>query len=114
AALAVAADKRTEVQKYLADKLGPSVTVKPEEIAAAFNDAEKKQFAELQKQIGKKNAQKKSWQNWQVICEAGPPTPTRLLKRGNFETPGVEVAPGFVKILCGPEAPGYPKDANPA
>lgn len=114
AALATAADKRTEVQKYLAEKLGPSVAVKPEEVAAALNETEKKQVADLQKQSGEKNAQKKSWPNWQVICEAGPPTPTRLLKRGNFETPGVEVAPGFVNILCGPEALGYLKDAKPA
>jgi hypothetical protein len=100
AALAVAADKRTEVQKYLTDKLGPLVTVKPEEVAAVLNDAEKKQVSDLQQQIGAKNNQKKSWQNWQVVSEPIPPTPTRLLKRGNFETPGVEVAPGFVSILC--------------
>ncbi|MCE9527303.1 MAG: PSD1 and planctomycete cytochrome C domain-containing protein [Planctomycetales bacterium] len=113
AALAIAADKRTEVQKYLADKLGPMVTVKPEEVAATLNEGEKTQVAELQKQIGEKNAQKKSWPNWQVVSEPGPPTPTRLLKRGNFETPGVEVTPGFVNILCGPDAPGYLKDSKP-
>jgi Protein of unknown function (DUF1553)/Protein of unknown function (DUF1549)/Planctomycete cytochrome C len=106
AALAVADDKRTEVQKYLADKLGPSLAVKPEEVAAALSEGEKKQVAELQKQIGEKNGQKKSWANWQVVSEPGPPTPTRLLKRGNFETPGVEVAPGFVKILCGEKGSG--------
>ncbi len=102
AALAVAADKRNEVQRYLADKLGPVVTVKPEEVAAALNEGEKKQVADLQQQIGTKKAQKKSWQNWQVVREPVPPTPTRLLKRGNFENPGVEVKPGFVNILCGP------------
>jgi len=105
AALAVAADKRSEVQKYLADKLGPVVTVKSEEIAVAMNETEKKQVAELQQQIGARNAQKKSWQNWQVVSEPVPPTPTRLLKRGNFENPGVEVAPGFVNILCGEKGP---------
>jgi hypothetical protein len=114
AALATAADKRTEVQKYLADKLGPIVVVKLEEVVAALNETEKKQVADLQKQIGERNAQKKSWPNWQVVCEPVPPTPTRLLKRGNFETPGVEVAPGFVNILCGPEAPSYLKDSKPA
>ncbi|MFN0020232.1 MAG: PSD1 and planctomycete cytochrome C domain-containing protein [Pirellulaceae bacterium] len=112
AALAIAADKRTEVQKYLAEKLGPMVAVKPEEVAAALNEPEKKQVAELQKQVGDKNAQKKSWPNWQVVSEPGPPTPTRLLKRGNFETPGVEVAPGFVNILCGPEAGKYLMEAK--
>src|SRR6185436_8247869 len=105
AALAIAADKRNEVQKYLADKLGPVVTVKPEEIAATLNEGEKKQVADLQQQIGVKNAQRKSWQNWQVVSEPVPPTPTRLLKRGNFENPGVEVAPGFVNILCGEKGP---------
>jgi hypothetical protein len=105
-ALNTAADKRTEVQKYLADKLGPTVAVKPEEVTAALNETERKQVAALQKQIGEKNAQKRSWPNWQVICEAGPPTPTRLLKRGNFETPGVEVAPGFVNILCDEKGSG--------
>lgn len=114
AALAAPADKRTEVQKYLAEKLGPSVAVKPEEIAAALAEADKKLAADLQRQIAERNAQKKSWQHWQVLCDSGPPTPTRLLKRGNFETPGVEVAPGFVKILCGPEASGFLSEARPA
>jgi hypothetical protein len=45
-----------------------------------------------------------AWGNLQVVCDAGPPTPTYLLKRGNHDRPGPEVAPGFLSVLCASEA----------
>ena len=45
-----------------------------------------------------------TWGNLQVVCDAGPPTPTHLLRRGNHDRPGVEVAPGFLSVLCPSEA----------
>lgn len=97
-AIATAADKRSEVQKYLAEKFGVALTVKPEEVMAAFSDPDKAATAEWEKQATEHLSRKKSWQHWQVTYD-GPVTPTKLLKRGNHETPGEEVAPGFLAVL---------------
>ncbi len=98
AAIATAADKRNEVQKYLAEKFGAALTVKPEEVTAALSEADKVTTAEWEKQAAKHLGRKKSWQHWQVTYD-GPVSPTKLLKRGNHETPGEEVAPGFLAVL---------------
>jgi len=45
-----------------------------------------------------------AWGNLQVVCDTGPPTPTHLLRRGNHDRPGAEVAPGFLSVLCDSEA----------
>ncbi len=97
-ALTTPADQRTEVQKYLADKFGATLAVKPDEISAALSDADKAATAEWEKQAAEHLGRKKSWQHWQVTYD-GPATPTKLLKRGNHETPGEEVAPGFLAVL---------------
>ena len=98
AALATPADKRNEVQKYLADKFGATLAVKPEEVTASLSDADKAATAEWEKQAAEHLSRKKTWQHWQVTYD-GPVTPTKLLKRGNHETPGEEVAPGFLAVL---------------
>ena len=96
--LAMAADKRSEVQKYLAEKFGAALTVKPEEVTAALSDPDKAATAEWEKQAAEHLGRKKSWQHWQVTYD-GPVTPTKLLKRGNHETPGNDVPPGFLTVL---------------
>ncbi len=98
AALATPADKRNEVQKYLADKFGMTLAVRPEEVSAALSDADKTATADWEKQAVEHLGRKKSWPHWQVTYD-GPVTPTKLLKRGNHETPGEEVAPGFLAVL---------------
>lgn len=98
AALATAADQRSEVQKYLAEKFGAALMVKPEEVTAALSDADKAATAKWEKQATEHLGRKKSWQHWQVTYD-GPVTPTKLLKRGNHETPGDDVPPGFLTVL---------------
>lgn len=100
AALAAEVEKRTEVERYLADKFATLLKVSPEEVAAGLSDDEKSKIADLQRQIGDRNSQKRAWQHWQVVYDAAPPTPTHLLKRGNWLSPGDEVLPGFPKVLC--------------
>ena len=46
-----------------------------------------------------------AWGHLQAVYDAGPPTPTYLLKRGNHQTPGPEVAPGFPEVLGATFAP---------
>src|SRR5262249_23657011 len=51
AALATPAAKRNAVQKYLAEKLGPSLRVPPEEVSRSLSSADRARAAALEKQL---------------------------------------------------------------
>jgi len=100
AAIERPAERRNEVQKYLAGKFESSLKVSPEEVAAALGADDKATIAGLQTQIAASNAQKRSWGKLQATWDVGPPPETFLLRRGDHETPGAEVEPGFPSVLC--------------
>ena len=104
AAVETPADKRTEVQKYLAAKLGGSLKVRPEEVTAALDEAEKKPAAELDGQIAGIEKGRRKWGKIQALYDVGPPPATHLLLRGNETTPGAEVSPGFLRVLSPSDA----------
>ena len=95
------AAERNEVQKYLAGKFEELLKIKPEDLAAILSQADKGTTADLEKQIANIGGQKRTFQHWQAVYDVGPPTPTRLLDRGNYLTPGDEVAPGLPEVLAG-------------
>ena len=99
-ALALDKKKRNPIQVYLADKLGPVVAVKDEEIDLGLNDREKQQMVEIDHQLGQFKRQKQSWGKIQALYEVGKVPTTFLLKRGQFEFPGRPVQPGFLSVLC--------------
>ena len=100
AALETAQDERDEVQKYLAEKLGAGVAVTEDEVTAALSGADRATIASLEERIAEVDRQRRSWGKIQALFEVGPPPPTFLLKRGQHQTPGPEVAPGFLRVLC--------------
>ena len=102
AALNTEAEKRTEVQRFLAEKFQPQVQVKPEEVNAALGDADKAKVEAAEREIQQLTASMRSWQHWQVVYDAASPTPTRILSRGNYLTPGEEVPAGTIDVLGGP------------
>ncbi len=87
AALETAADKRDDVQKYLAGK-----------------------FGSLQKDLAKDplivaiEAKRKKLEKIQALWDVGTPPSIRLLQRGSADAPGPRVTPGFLGILSKPEA----------
>jgi len=103
-ALATAAEKRTEIQKYLFGKFSATLAVKPEDVASALNEADKRRVAELEAQAAEANAGRRTWGKLQAMYDVAPPPPTHLLLRGNYESPGAEVPPGFLRVLCRSEA----------
>jgi hypothetical protein len=111
AALATEAEKRSEVQKYLAEKFQPQLQVKPEEVTAALTEADKGAIAAAEREINSLSAKKQSWPHWQVVYDAGPPTPTRILTRGNHLTPAGEVPPGTIAALAAADASGFQPQA---
>lgn len=105
AALETPADKRNEVQKYLVEKLGPTLAVSPDEVTAALNDAERKQAAELQARIDGLNATRRSYGKIQALYDVGPAPVNFILRRGDYQSPGLPVEPGFPAVLCDPGQP---------
>jgi hypothetical protein len=111
-ALQTTANKRTEVQKYLAGKFA-GLVVKSDEVTAALNPAEKAVAGELESQILAVEAKRRKWGKIQALYDVGAPPPTRLLVRGSEETPGAEVPPGFLQLLCKSESDAIPSIVSP-
>jgi hypothetical protein len=101
-ALDTPAAKRTGIQTYLAKKLEALLKVKPEEVTAALSAADRSALRGLDEQIAAAEGRRPRSDTIQALWDVGPPPPTYLLKRGNHETPGPEVRPGFLSVLSEP------------
>ena len=97
--------KRTPVEKYLMAKLGPLVEVKAEDVRGALTEEDQGRVKGIEDKIAPLKAELRPYGKIQAFYDVGPPSPTYLLRRGNFETPGPEVEPGFLSVLTDPEAP---------
>jgi len=103
-ALETEAEKRSEVQKYLAGKFEAALKVKSEEISAALSGKEVAELADLDRLVAGLQKQRRTHGIIQAVYDTGLPSPFHLLRRGNHETPGEEVQPGFLTVLCAEEA----------
>ena len=103
-AIETPAGQRNEIQKYLSGKLGGTLTVKSEEIAAVLTDPEKQSMAALDQQISALKGQKRKWGRIQALYDVGAVPTTHLLIRGNEHAPGKEVPPGYLRSLCRSDA----------
>jgi hypothetical protein len=57
----------------------------------------------LKRRIAERTAQRRRVGRIQALYDVGPAPVTYLLKRGQFETPGPEVEPGVLSVLCDTE-----------
>lgn len=101
-AVQLPADKRNEIQKYLAGKFDALLKTSPEEIQQTLSESERQGVESLSQQIAAYKARRRTFGRIQALWDVGPPPPTRQLVRGNFETPADEVPPGFLRVLCEP------------
>jgi Protein of unknown function (DUF1553)/Protein of unknown function (DUF1549)/Planctomycete cytochrome C len=100
-ALAVAKEKRNEVQKYLAEKLGPLVQVSQTEVDQALTADERAVVKKAEERSAALVAQKKSSGSFPAVWEDGAgPSATHILRRGEWSAPLGSVAPGFPAALC--------------
>ncbi len=103
AALQTPVDKRSAIHKYLAEKLGPILTVAPEEVARSLGEAERGKVAALEQQIAARNGQRRSLGKIQAAWEPAEALPsTFVFRRGNLMTRGAEVPPGVFAVLTDP------------
>lgn len=101
-AVGTPAEKRTEVQKYLADKLGSTIAVTDAEIDAARDEPAKRTETELRRQMNELVRGKRSYGKIQALWDSGPPPPSYLYRRGDYTTPGETVRPGVIAALNPP------------
>ncbi|MCE9560930.1 MAG: PSD1 and planctomycete cytochrome C domain-containing protein [Planctomycetes bacterium] len=94
-------EKRTEVQKYLADKVAPALRPTHEEVTAALTPEEREQDANLEVQKTALRARHRDVEKLQTMWDVGPAPVTALLRQGSHETPGREVEPGLPAVLAG-------------
>lgn len=104
-AIETPADKRTAVQKYLAEKLGPLVAVTPAEVDQALDEPTRQQTAGWAQQMAALSASKRSYGKIQALWDLEAPPRAYLYRRGDFQTPGAEVAAGVPAVLDDPANP---------
>ena len=95
-------EKRDEIQKYLAEKFGTLLEVKPEEVKKALSEEHKAEAAVFQKKIDSLEGYRRSFNRIEALFDVGPPPVTRLLQRGDIESPGPRVTPGGLAVLSPP------------
>jgi hypothetical protein len=103
AAVATPADKRTEVQKYLAEKLGPLLKIDAKEVDKALDESARLAQADLHKQIGEVESTKRTHGTIQAFWDVAPPSPSYLYRRGSYQTPGPQVHADVLAVLNDPQ-----------
>jgi mono/diheme cytochrome c family protein len=98
-AIQTPAEKRTEVQKYLAMKFDASLKVAADEVNTTLSDSDRARDAKLRQQMAELSRQKRGWGDIHAVYDVGQPMPTYLLRRGNHETPGPKLDAGFLTVL---------------
>ena len=101
-ALETPPDKRTPVQKYLASKLEKILTVSAEEIDKGLSENDRATGLKLQEKINTMKSWRRSYGKIDGLWDLGKPPKIHVLRRGNYETPGAEVQPGFFSVLSEP------------
>jgi mono/diheme cytochrome c family protein len=77
-----------------------------EQLAAEKNAEEDEAVKKkLQEQINQLNAQRRPEPKIRALWSRGDPSPTYVLKRGNYLTPGAEVGPGVPSVLTDGKTP---------
>jgi mono/diheme cytochrome c family protein len=102
AAVNTPAEKRSDLEKYLVKKLGAMLTSSIAEAESTLNVDDQTKYKAVQDQIRPIEAQRRSYEKLEALYDVGPPPPSYFLRRGNHETPIVEVQPGVLSVLTEP------------
>ena len=105
AALAVAADKRSDVQKYLADKFEKTLKPPGKELdeALATNDNFKTGTADLNAKVAAEESRRRVFDEVRALYDSPGEVVTNVLLRGDPLVPGPEITPGVISSLKTPQ-----------
>lgn len=101
-------EKRSDSQKAVVARVEPLVKVEPGELDAALTEPDREATARLTARIAALKSQRRAHGWIHAVYDVGAPPPTHLFRRGQFETPGDEVAPGFLSVLTEARSPSPP------
>ena len=108
-------EKRSDVQKYLAEKFQDTLKITPEELGKRFEDF-KVEFEKGQKAIAEQNAKLRPKPLIRALFDmGGEPSVAYLMRRGDAQTPGEPVQPGVPSVIRAGLTPYKitPPNANP-
>jgi hypothetical protein len=105
AAALAARDQRNEIQKYLLSKFEKALHIDFDELGRIDPDFKTAARAAFMK-IRKLKEQESPHEPFiQALWDRGKPTPTYILRRGNYLAPGKEVEPGVPAVLTSAKTP---------
>ncbi|WP_010584034.1 PSD1 and planctomycete cytochrome C domain-containing protein [Schlesneria paludicola] len=98
-------DKRNEVQKYLVSKFEKVLQIRSEDLQKLDPNLKSMARATFRKIKALKQLESSHEPFIQALWDRGEPTPTYILRRGNYLSPGKEVEPGVPAALVEVKAP---------
>jgi hypothetical protein len=98
------ADKRNNVQKYLVEKFEKALRIDDAELRK-INEDFKKLAEETDKKVEPLAKQQRPEPKIRALWDRGEPSPTYILVRGNYLTPGRLVGPGVISVLSSADEP---------
>jgi hypothetical protein len=106
AALAIAADQRSAVQKYLAEKFEKTLKPAGKELddALAMHDEFKTGTADLNAKVASEEARRWHFDEVRALYDTPGDVVTNVLLRGDPLVPGPEIEPGVISTLKTPQA----------
>jgi len=103
-AVQTAADKRNKTQQRLAARFENALRVSPDDVSAALSNEQHRSVAALNEEMARLKAGRRAYGKIQALYDVGAPPVTRQLIGGNYDTPGQEIEPGVLQVLCDDEA----------
>lgn len=97
-ALETTADKRDEIQRYLIEKLGKRLSASTDQLKD-FDDDFKKAATESETQIQALQTKRRPKPMIRALWDRGDPSPTYMLRRGDYLAAGELVKPGVLSVL---------------
>ena len=93
------ASRRTAVQRYFVTSLSTALRVTNDAVDTLLSDREKASNDKLQQRIETLKSWKRSYGKIPALWDNGEPPESYLYYRGNTDTPGPELTPGFLTVL---------------
>ncbi len=102
--------RRSPIQRYFFQNLETALKITPEEVDRLLSEKDKVAAAKLQQRIETLESWRRSYGEIPALWDVGEAPTYHLFHRGNTDTPGPEVTPGFLTVLS---APGKAEFARP-
>lgn len=104
---------RKDIEQYLADKFQSLETYSEEDLILEQTSEEGSRIEQLKKQIQTLNEDRRNWGKIQALWDVGTPDKDHVFMRGNYQSLGQEVEPGFLDVLSDETTRSLFQQVNP-